>query len=64
MSLKYPHEPKISCFAFHQAKNGCTALRELVCACEGKCSFYEHKDNVDINEIERSIRNYSGPVTK
>ena len=62
MSLKYLYEPKTSCFAFNQVKNGCTALRELVCACEGKCPFHKHKDDVNTNEIERAIRNYSGPT--
>ena len=57
-------EVKTDCFAYHEDKNLCSALSELVCANSKKCAFYKHKSEVDFREMERAVKNYSGPAQK
>ncbi len=58
MSLKFAKEPKATCFAYNKEKKRCNALSELVCSYKDECAFYKHKDDVDMKEVERAIRNY------
>ena len=46
---------KKDCFAYTKKK--CNALNKFYCKKE-KCKVYQHKDNVDIREIERAVREY------
>lgn len=55
---------KEDCFAYHEAKHLCSALSELVCEHKNKCAFYKHKSEVDFREMERAVKNYSGPAQK
>lgn len=48
-------EKKTDCFAYTEEK--CNALNKFYCQKE-KCKFYQHKDNVDIREIERAVKEY------
>lgn len=45
---------KTDCFAYHN-KN-CSALRDIDCV---NCKFYKHKNNVNMWEIEESIKKYA-----
>lgn len=48
------------CFAYVEKKGhqGCRALKELYCK-DRKCRFYKRKYEVDSEEIENSIKEYS-----
>lgn len=54
-------EPKANCFAYNVRGKNCRILHELICTQKSKCSFYKHRADVDIAQIERDIRNYTGP---
>ena len=47
------------CFAFKEkgGHQGCRALKDLYCKNE-ECRFYKSKSEVDIEEIEKSIKEY------
>lgn len=51
---------KRDCFAFAEKNNhqGCRALKELYCKKE-ECRFYKRKWEVNLEEIEESIKEYS-----
>lgn len=46
------------CFAYKSNKT-CTCLSTMVCA-NSICNFYKSKSEIDVNEIESAIKNYSG----
>ena len=52
---------KRSCFAYNTKKCTCNILKKLYCNIqkEPDCTFYIHKDDVDIRQIENDIRSYS-----
>lgn len=52
---------KVDCFAYNNGN--CTCLTELVCS-KKKCSFYKKLDEVDIDNINKSIIDYSDKTTK
>ena len=49
------------CFAYIERKGheGCKALKDLYCKNE-ECRFYKRKSKVDLEEIEKSIKEYGG----
>lgn len=61
MKPKCDKSPKADCFAYSKDKNRCNALSELVCTYKDKCSFYKHRANVNLREIELAVRSYTGP---
>lgn len=54
-------EIKKDCFAYHEEKNLCSALSELVCEHKDKCPFYRHKSEIDFREMARALKNYTSP---
>lgn len=51
---------KVSCFAYtnNHGHEVCKVLTDMQCK-KGECRFYKPDHEVDMNQIERDIRNYS-----
>lgn len=56
-------EIKNDCFSYNPIKRQCEGLKELYCKNED-CKFYQNMKDVDVYEIERSVRNYSYSTSK